>query len=43
MQNNTNQTNQKDPDNGGLEGHEAVLEQLRSIWCAREDSNLHVL
>lgn len=32
MQDNPNQTNQKDPDNRGLDGENAVPEQLRSIW-----------
>jgi len=32
MQNNPNQTNQKDPDNGGLDGQDSVTEQLRTLW-----------
>jgi hypothetical protein len=42
MQNNPNQTNQKDPDNRGLDESEMISEQLRTLWCAREDLNLHV-
>lgn len=36
MQNNPNQTNQKDPDNRGLDGQDAVTEQLRTLWCSKE-------
>jgi hypothetical protein len=43
MQNNPNQTNQKDPNNRGLDESEMISEQLRTLWCAREDLNLHVL
>lgn len=43
MQNNPNQTNQKDPDNRGLDGSEMIPEQIRLLWCRREDSNLHGL
>jgi len=32
MQNNPNQTNQKDPDNGGLDESDVLSDQLRSIW-----------
>ena len=32
-----NQTNQKDPNNGGLN---TLPERLRSIWLGRQDSNL---
>lgn len=41
MQNNPNQTNQKDPNNGGLDDENTISEQLRTLWCAREDLNLH--
>jgi hypothetical protein len=41
MQNNPNQTNQKDPNNGGLDESEILSEQIRSLWYAREDLNLH--
>jgi hypothetical protein len=41
MQDNTNQTDQKEPDNRGQNGHDVVSERLRSLWCAREDLNLH--
>lgn len=34
MQNNPNQTNQKDPDNRGLDGSEMIPEQIRLLWCA---------
>ena len=43
MQDNTNQTNQKDPDNRGLNGEQGISESIRSIWCGREDLNLHSL
>lgn len=43
MQNNPNQTNQKDPDNRGLDESDMISEQLRTLWCRREDSNLHGL
>lgn len=43
MQNNPNQTNQKDPDNGGLDDNWDIPEAIRLLWCAREDLNLHVL
>lgn len=35
MQNNPNQTNQKDPDNRGLDEPEMISEQLRTLWCTR--------
>lgn len=34
MQNNTNQTNQKDPDNRGQFGFESISPGLCSIWLA---------
>ncbi len=33
MQNNPNQTNQKDPNNGGLDDHWDIPEAIRSLWC----------
>lgn len=33
MQNNPNQTNQKDPDNRGLDESDMISEQLRTLWC----------
>jgi hypothetical protein len=41
MQNNSIQTNQKDPDYGGLDGNWDIPEAIRLLWCAREDLNLH--
>ena len=41
MQDNPNQTNEKDSNNRGLNGQDIVTEQLRTLWCAREDLNLH--
>ena len=38
MQNNDNQTNQKDPTNGGQNGFEDILPDLCSIWLGRRDS-----
>jgi hypothetical protein len=32
MQTNPNQTNQKDPDNRGLDEQNVVSEQLRTLW-----------
>jgi hypothetical protein len=37
MQNNPNQTNQKDPDNRGLDESEILSEQIRTFWCTIED------
>lgn len=39
MQNNDNQTNQKDPANGGQNGFEHISPGLCSIWLGRRDSN----
>lgn len=33
MQNNPNQTQQKDPDNRGLNDSENIPEQIRTLWC----------
>ena len=33
MQNNPNQTNQKDPDNRVLDESDTISEQLRTLWC----------
>ena len=43
MQNNDNQTNQKDPNNRGLDESEMISEQLRTLWCGGKDLNLHEL
>jgi hypothetical protein len=43
MQNKGNQTNEKDPDNRGRDEAEMIPEQLRTLWCGREDLNLHPL
>jgi hypothetical protein len=37
MQDNTNQTNQKDPDNGGLNDQAQALELVRSIWWSSQE------
>jgi hypothetical protein len=37
------QTNQKDPNNRGRDEADALTEQLRTLWCGREDLNLHPL
>ena len=39
MQNNDNQTNQKDPHNRGQNGFEHISPGLCSIWLGRRDSN----
>ena len=39
MQNNANQTNQKDPDNRGQNGVRDISPDLCSIWLGRRDSN----
>lgn len=39
MQNNDNQTNQKDPHNRGQNGFEYISPGLCSIWLGRWDSN----
>lgn len=39
MQNDDNQTNQKDPANGGQNGFEYVSPDLCSIWLGIRDSN----
>ena len=39
MQNKPNQTNKKDPDNGGKNESESVSAELCSIWLGRRDSN----
>ena len=39
MQNNDNQTNQKDPHNRGLNGFEYISPGLCSIWLGWRDSN----
>ena len=39
MQNNDNQTNQKDPHNRGQNGFEYISPALCSIWLGMRDSN----
>ena len=39
MQNNDNQTNQKDPNNRGQNGFESISPGLCSIWLGMRDSN----
>ena len=39
MQNNDNQTNQKDPHNRGQNGFESISPGLCSIWLGWRDSN----
>ena len=39
MQNNDNQTNQKDPTNGCQNGSENISPELCSIWLGWRDSN----
>ena len=39
MQNNDNQTNQKDPNNRGQIGFESISPGLCSIWLGMRDSN----
>ena len=39
MQNNDNQTNQKDPHNRGQNGFEHISPGLCSIWLGMRDSN----
>ena len=39
MQNNDNQTSQKDPNNRGQIGFESISPGLCSIWLGRRDSN----
>ena len=41
MHKSSNQTNQKDPDNRGRDEAEMPSELLRTLWCGREDLNLH--
>ncbi len=38
-----NQTIKIDPTNRDDEANSAILCALRTLWCAREDLNLHVL
>ena len=39
MQNNVNQTNQKDPDNRGQNGADFLPGELCTIWLGMRDSN----
>jgi hypothetical protein len=41
MRKESNQTNKKDPNNRGHDEADAITEQLRTLWCGREDLNLH--
>ena len=43
MQDNINQTTQKDSDNRDNNSDSQALELVRSLWCAREDLNLHAV
>lgn len=43
MQNNDNQTNQKDPNNRGQNGFEYISPGLCSIWLGWRDSNPRML
>ena len=43
MQNNVNQTNQKDPDNRGQNGVDFLPDELCSIWLGWRDSNPRML